>query len=62
MKPGKESLSWGERLEEWQKLRGRGERSFFMGLGCDGTENQSDKYGSVLNILTFVSSAFSLSD
>ena len=33
LKPGSESLSWGEMLEEWQKLCGRGERSFLMGLG-----------------------------
>lgn len=33
LKPGSESLSWGEMLEEWQKLWGRGERSFLMGLG-----------------------------
>lgn len=31
--PGCASLSWGEMLEEWQKLWGRGERSFLMGLG-----------------------------
>ena len=29
-------MSWGERLEEWQKLWGRGERSFLMGLGWRG--------------------------
>ena len=32
-KPGSESLSCGEMLDEWQKLWGRGERSFLMGLG-----------------------------
>lgn len=34
-KLGRESLSWGDRLYEWQKLCGRGERSFLMGLGWE---------------------------
>ena len=49
-KLGRESLSWGERLDEWQKLWGRGERSFFIGLGCREMEEERATKSQMMNV------------